>query len=141
MRRPHVLIATALCAAVLLGMLSGCTIKDRALDGTAWKLTAWSVNSVSATAFPITAQFEDGKVSGISAVNTYGGTYAANPDGTMLISELSSTLMAGSDAANRAETAYTGLLSESKRYKRDGRTLTLYDENGNVNLVFEQASW
>lgn len=138
MRRLHVLLTIVLLV-VVLATTPGCTKKGRALDETAWRLEGWSVNSVSATAFPITAQFADGQISGVSAVNQYSGPYTANPDGSFLVGQLTSTLMAGSDAANRAEMAYTRLLTGTRRYKREGKGLTLFDENGTMSLVFSQT--
>jgi len=139
MRRLYAAIAIAACLGVALSVLGGCAPAGRALDGTAWRLKSWSVNSVGPTDFRITARFDNGQVSGVSAVNTYGGGYTAGPDNAFLVGQLSSTLMAGPDAANRAETAYMELLAEARSFKVEGDTLTLSDENGNVSLVFERS--
>lgn len=109
-----------------------------ALDGTAWRLTSWSVNSASATDFEITLSFDDGVAGGQAPVNSYGGPYEARPDGTFRADSISSTLMAGEERANSAEAAYLSLLQQVGRYAVDGDELTLSDSRGNQVLVFER---
>jgi inhibitor of cysteine peptidase len=112
----------------------------QALDGTAWKLEAWSVSSLDPADFEITAQFENGRISGKSAVNLYGGQYTADASGAFGVGMLISTLMAGSGPAMLAEAAYTGLLGQARSYAVDGDELTLLGEGGNELLIFGTAS-
>jgi heat shock protein HslJ len=106
------------------------------LDDTSWRLTGWSLSSLDPNAFTITAVFADGKISGTSAVNSYGGSYATGPGDAFSVSEMGSTLMAAEEPAMRAETAYTTLLGQAKKYTFKAGTLTLFDANGNESLVF-----
>jgi heat shock protein HslJ len=118
--------------------MAGCatTPGTTTLDGTSWRLTAWSASSQRADAFPITARFEDGGVSGRSAVNTYRGPVTYGADGTLAIGAIATTRMAGPEPAMRAEHLYLELLGQAGRYRVEGSTLTLLDANGNERLVY-----
>jgi len=113
---------------------------DRGLDGTAWKLSGWTLSSLNPADFTITATFSDGKISGRSAVNSYSGSYGAGSDGAFAVGHLVSTQMAGPEPAMRAEHAYVTLLQQARSYSRTGRTLTLFDAHGNESLIFHRAS-
>jgi heat shock protein HslJ len=113
---------------------------DPGLDGTAWQLSGWTLSSVNPADFTITATFTDGKISGRSAVNSYGGSYKTGPDGAFSVSQLVSTQMAGPEPAMRAEHAYVTLLQQARSYSRTGRTLKLFDAHGNESLIFHRAS-
>ncbi len=109
------------------------------LDGTAWRLTGWNLSSVDPNAFTITAQFADGKISGHSAVNTYGGPYTAGPGAAFSVGDLAVTEMGGPVADMRAEQAYFAALGEARSFKRSGDRLTLFDEHGNAVLIFQAS--
>ena len=52
----------------------GCEHNDemsKSLQGTDWRLTAWSESSLDPSQFTITIAFDDSRVSGTSAVNSY----------------------------------------------------------------------
>ena len=132
-------------AAVLFIVVSlispvGCTPGGSSLDGTQWRLTGWTVSSLNPADFTITASFAGGQVSGSSAVNTYSGSYHLGPGAAFSSGSLASTLMAGPEPAMRAETAYLTLLSQASSYKIAEGMLTLYDESGNVSLIFETVN-
>jgi len=127
-------LSVALLAAAGCG---GSGSNAHALDGTIWRLSGWTLSSLDPNAFTITAHFADGKISGNSAVNTYGGPYTAGPGDAFSVGDLASTEMAGPEPNMRAESAYLTLLSQAKSYKLDGRGLTLFDQNGNESLIFE----
>ncbi len=125
----------------------GSSAKAHALDGTSWRLTGWTLSSLAPDQFTITASFSRGRISGSSAVNTYGGTYSARSEdssagsrGAFSVGRLASTEMAGPEAAMRAEGAYITLLQQARSYKRAGDTLTLYDANGNESLIFARTN-
>jgi heat shock protein HslJ len=126
---------------ITTAFLSGCNAAGNAtqLDNTSWVLTEWSISSLFPADFVITANFADGQISGNSAVNSYGGSYTADPSGSFSTGEMMSTLMAGSDEAMRAESAYMTLLAQSQRYTLLGNTLTLFDANNNQLLIFTAA--
>ena len=124
--------ASALAAFFLLGGQSN-------LDGTSWRLEAWSVSATDPTAFTITATFADGQISGTSAVNSYGGPYKASRAGLFSSGPINATAMAGPPEAMRAEQTFFALLEQAKRYSRLEATLTLMDANRNPLLIFRET--
>ena len=128
-------LAAVLLIAVSLIALAGCL-----LDGTQWRLTEWTLSSLSPADFTIMAQFTDGRVSGNTGVNTYSGPYKLGPGAAFSAGPLAGTQMAGAEPAMRAETAYLTLLRQAKSYKMADGKLTLYDKGGNESLIFEAAS-
>ena len=85
-------------------------------------------------------KFAGGRISGSSAVNTYGGTYSTGSGGAFAVGQLASTEMAGPEPAMRAEGAYITLLQQARSCKLAGDTLTLFDGNGNESLTFARAT-
>jgi len=143
-RRSQLLAAALLIAASLL-VLTGCSrgggsSGGASLDGTHWRLTEWTLNSLDPADFSITAQFAKGQISGHSAVNTYGGPYRVGPGDAFSTGPLASTEMAGPKPAMRAETAYLTLLGQARSFKMADGRLTLYDEGGNESLRFAATS-
>ena len=106
------------------------------LEGTSWKLGAWSVSSIDPTDFEITAKFEEGRMSGKAAVNLYGADCTAKDDGTFSLGPIVQTLMAGPAPAMQAETTYFGLLQQAHKYTLDTDELTLLGEGGSELLIF-----
>jgi heat shock protein HslJ len=134
--------ALALAVAAALLAVSGCGLLPGAgspLDGTSWRLTGWSLSSLDPAAFTITASFADGRISGTSAVNSYGGSYRAGPGSAFSVGELAMTEMAGPEPAMRAETAYLTLLRQARTYRVEAGVLRLYDAGGNESLFFGPA--
>jgi len=125
-----VLITVALCAT------GGCSGPRVSLDGTQWKLTEWTLSSLNPADFAITATFAEGRISGNSGVDSYGGPYTLGPDDAFSTGSITSTAMAGPEDAMRAEGAYLTLLGQAKSYKMADDVLTLYDEGGNESLIF-----
>jgi len=139
------LIATLATMALSLALLAsagcgGSGSEPATLNGTDWTLTGWSLSSLDPADFTITAAFADGKISGKSAVNNYGGAYTEGPGDAFSVGDLASTMMAGPEPDMRAETAYLKLLSEAKSYKLEGAEFALFDQNGNESLIFESAT-
>lgn len=135
--RPVVLTAAALLALTLVAAVAaGCGESSPSLEGSAWKLTGWSSSSQDPSDFTITAEFKDGRVGGTSAVNRYGGPYAAGDLCSFSVGELASTMMAGPEADMQAETNYMTLLAVVRKYQIDGDTLTLFDVGGDESLIF-----
>ena len=137
-------VAVALVTVACGGSGSGA----HSLEGTSWRLTGWTLNSLAPDQFTITAAFAAGKISGTSAVNTYGGAYSSGaggatgtgPGGAFSVGQLASTEMAGPEPAMRAERAYITLLTQARSFKVAGDTLTLYDANGNPSLIFARTN-
>ena len=147
------LLATAMLLAALMAAGAGCgsgsgddpgagggSTSAASLAGTSWKLTGWSVSSQDPNDFTITAEFKEGRIGGTSAVNQYGGPYAAGDDGSFSVGELVSTMMAGPEPDMRAEQTYLKLLAEAKMFRLSGQTLTLSDANGNESLIYTAAT-
>ena len=134
-RRFHA--AAILLIAMYLIALIGCVRGNSELDGTRWRLTEWTLSSLDAQEFDITAEFADGKVSGHSGVNSYGGPYTVGSRQSFKVGQLASTQMAGSASAMRAEGAYVTLLGQARSYRVEAGRLTLLDAGGNESLIFE----
>ena len=140
MRSRTALTFVALAFSMALLAAFGCGGSGRkaaTLDGTAWRLTGWSLSSLDPNDFTITAEFADGKISGKSAVNNYSGPFTEGPGEAFSVGELISTMMAGPEPDMRAEAAYLKLLAEAKSFRIDGDSLTLFDPNGNESLIFK----
>ena len=140
----HVLVS--ICGALIV-LSSGCQGNDgnsagngTVLTGTQWTLSAWSANSLAPALFTITANFDESRISGTSAVNSYGGPYSATASGEFSVGALESTQMAGSEDAMRAERIYLELLAQARKYTVSDTTLTLLDGGNNESLVFRKAT-
>jgi heat shock protein HslJ len=128
-----------LCAgvvALLLVSAVGCSHGSDPLDGTTWRLSEWTLSSLSPADFTITAAFADGQMSGRSGVNRYGGPYTLGSDHAFAVRQLSSTEMAGPEPAMRAESAYMKLLGQARSYRLGKGRLTLLDGGANESLIF-----
>ena len=119
-------------------LLSSSVFGRDPLEGTKWKLTGWTISSIDPKDVNITLNFSGGKVSGSGGVNSYGGSYEAKTDGSFSVGSISMTEMAGTELAMRAEAAFFRLLSQAKSFKVKGDALTLFDKNGNEQLIFKR---
>jgi heat shock protein HslJ len=140
--RLSAMIVALILLVAALGM-AGCGSSGghrHVLDGSAWRLTGWTLSSLNPNSFTITMKFADGTISGHSAVNTYGGPYTAGPGDVFSVGDLAVTAMGGLGPDMRAEQAYLTLLGEAKSFKRSGDRLTLFDRHGNESLVFGAAT-
>ena len=143
--RLRLTVAFATMAAISVAVLAvvgcgGSGSEPATLDGTAWRLTGWTLSSLDPNDFTITAEFAEGKITGKSAVNNYFGPYTEGPGDAFSVGELAGTMMAGPEPDMRAEQAYLTLLAQAKSYMLRGGGLTLFDENGNESLIFETAA-
>jgi heat shock protein HslJ len=109
---------------------------DNALAGTAWRLTGWSAATPDPAQFATTAAFDDSRISGKAAVNSYGGACTATAGGDFSIGPLQSTMMAGTPEAMQAEQQYFTLLAQARKYTVTESTLTLLDAEAKALLVF-----
>ena len=125
--------------ALVTVVAAGCSGEGDPLAGTRWRLTEWTMSSLSPADFTITAAFDGGKISGSSGVNGYSGPYETGSGRAFEIGPLVTTEMAGPEPAMRAEGAYLTLLAQARSYELAGGRLTLFDGNGNVSLVFDAA--
>ena len=138
-------LSVAILALILSGTVlgtAGCRASGsdtHLLDGSAWRLRAWQLSSLAPGEFTITAKFADGRISGNSAVNVYGGPYGAGPGDAFSVGRLAVSAMGGTGPRMRAEQTYLTLLGEATSFKRSGDRLTLFDQHGNASLVFQAA--
>ena len=132
--------ATFGVAVVLLSAVAGCSRGGDPLEGTQWRLSGWTLSSLSPADFTITAAFADGTISGSSGVNTYSGPYETGSGGSFSAGPLASTEIAGPKPAMRAEGAYLTLLTQARSYELAEGRLTLLDEGGNVSLIYRATS-
>ena len=138
--RSVLMAAAALLALALAAVAAGCGGSGGSgpsLEGTAWKLTGWSISSQDPNDFTITAQFADGRIGGTSAVNQYGGPYTTGDDGAVLGRRprqhddgRSGAGHAGGDGLHDAARR------RPRQYEVDGETLTLLDAGGNESLIY-----
>jgi heat shock protein HslJ len=120
--------------------ISGCARKQSvSLERTEWKLVGWSISSVKADDYEITASFDDKTISGKSAVNSYSSQYSIDGD-QISFTPFVSTEMAGSEDAMNAEAKFFGLMEQVRTLKVEGIKLILMDENKNELLVFQMTS-
>lgn len=122
---------------VLVLVLSGCVGKQSiSLERTGWKLVSWSISSMKADAYEITANFDDKTMSGKSAVNSYSGDYSI--DGyDITFGPMVSTKMAGTEEAMRAESNFFELMKQVKTLEVAGIKMIFRDSHGYDLLVFE----
>lgn len=133
-------VLVSICAALIV-IATGCQSNgvgssSAVLAGTTWRLLGWSASSLDPSQFTITADFNESRVSGTSAVNSYGGPYSATASGEFSVGALQSTMMAGAEDAMRAEQIYLQLLGQARNYTVNEATLTLLGGGSNVLLVF-----
>ena len=111
------------------------------LEGTHWVLDSYDQDG-SLTILPETmyadAEFGSSRVTGFSGCNDFRGMYRAGGR-TLLISDLSGTLMACDEATMTFEQHYTTLLQESRFYSVRGNRLTVFGSGGTTALVFDAA--
>ena len=134
------LMSLLLVGVLLPALASGCSRADDPLAGTQWRLTGWTLSSLSPAGFTITAAFADGRISGRSGVNSYGGPYEAGSGSSFSVGRLASTRMAGPEPAMRAEGAYMTLLAQARSYEVREDRLTLFGAGGNESLIFAATS-
>ena len=136
--KPWSLAGIALCVCLFLPGCddSAADASTAALEGTPWKLAAWSASSLDPAGFEITADFADGRISGRAAVNSYGGDCSASADGSFSVGALAMTEMAGEPDAMRAESLYLGLLAQARRWRIESSRLMLSDGSQDL-LIFQ----
>jgi heat shock protein HslJ len=113
------------------------------LEGTTWTLTSLATETGMNNTLPnttITANFDDGNVTGSSGCNRYFGSYQLNKT-EINFGQVGSTLMfcADPDGVMMQETTYLLLLKNVTSYAISNNELTFSDSLGNPQLVFEAA--
>lgn len=153
-------LATALALVIALGTTAGCaqytttgapqegaeetqskeTLApgEDPLVGTSWTLKSAESTTADLTAFPITASFAEGVMSGQAPVNTYTAAYEVEGDTEIRFGPVASTKMAGAPEAMAAEGAYFALLEQVTGFVVSDEELQLIAASEPV-LVFTPA--
>ena len=110
-------------AATLL--ISGCSTMQLATHNPL--LGEWKSTSSEAT-----LRFEERRVSGSDGCNRYGSTYTAGADTLAISDQMMSTEMACESDRMKSADQFRQSLMATKRYRSDGKTLTLLGSSGEV---------
>jgi heat shock protein HslJ len=108
------------------------------IEGPTWRLTALrglDANALQAGDEPVTARFQDGRVSGFSGCNRFFGGYSLTGD-RVEIGQMAGSMMACPEPSMILEHAVTSALAGNFRYSVAGQTLTLRSESEPI-LTFE----
>jgi heat shock protein HslJ len=109
------------------------------LDGTPWRLTEHPGSGGDLVPVPddvtATAIFADGRVSGSTGWNRYGGPCLATAD-RILVARLAMTMMACGPSQTAVERAFTVALEAAATYAIDVDQLELSGTDGRVSLRF-----
>ena len=136
-----ILILGLLC----ISLLSACGISNPfgrdPLQGTSWDLVTINGHP-PVRGSHITISFENGRVSGNSGCNNYGGEYKVSGD-RIEIGVLETTLMACADPAMMdQEGTFTRFLGEAERFEITAGKLQLFAAGGeSLYLLPAQASY
>ena len=135
-RAAVLLLLTVLAySAVSCGVIGGS--KDD-LAGTKWKIETMGGAPPPVTLI-ITAEFNDGRVSGSSGCNSYGATYTID-NSKLEIGDIAVTEMAClEEGVMQFEQSFLELLGMVRSYSLSESRLDLMDEGGNAVLSFVAA--
>ena len=110
------------------------------LNGTSWELSGIKQNGLNLQIpgnSKITVSFSGNKISGFSGINRYNGTYRIG--NKSLSTDISTTLMGGSDELMNFEMAFLDILQSSPKITYSKSMLTLRNRNGDT-LTFKRSS-
>lgn len=113
------------------------------LDGTSWQLAAFESGGAGKPPMSgsrITAQFEQGKISGSSGCNTYGGAYTLSGS-AISFKDIAQTMMACADEGlMQQEQVFGAALLSAKTYKLAGDALAIAYDGGTLRFVRQQPA-
>ncbi len=131
MKKPLVLAALVLIAGACTSR--GITLPEVIGD---WELKA---GTVAQNPFPLVPGHritmnlaDDGTIGGVSACNSYGGTYVADSEDLIIGDELASTAMACEPAVMESEAAFMAVLREPLTYTVSDDELTIAHSTGEL---------
>jgi heat shock protein HslJ len=146
--RFSLVVGLLVCSVLLLAAVSACGSGETlTLQGTKWIMTTYAVQGAMNTALTapqVDATFAapsngTGQVAGSGGINQYTGSYTV--DGSKLtVGSVTSTRLAGEQAAMQQETAYLANLQSAASYKIDGSKLSIMNPSGTTVLTYEAAT-
>ena len=144
MRRTLVLVAAAglllaTSAATAAATSAGAASARPPLRGTNWVLTSRVSIGTPLDDIAVNAVFGAKRVEGSSGCNGYSSSYTTNGSRMTITNDGVSTLIACEGAAGKVEPAYLDTLTRVRRWRIDGRTLTLSNATGRRLLVYRAS--
>ena len=140
------LISSAIAASMLVSLSGAALAQDEvSLEGNDWSLVAYQ-DEESGELAPVpfevnsTLRLEDGGASGYGGCNRFSGDYDLDGSTLEFSEEMSVTLAFCEGAAQGVEDAYLANLGSVGGWSVDGERLELYDNLGDLTLVFELPS-
>lgn len=136
------MFVSVVCAAVAT-VSSGALAKSKPahspLRGTNWVLTDRVSIGTPLDGVAVDAVFGAKRVEGSSGCNGYSSSYTTNGSRMRIRNDGVSTLIACTGAAGKVEPAYLHTLTRVRRWRIDGRTLTLSTGTGRRLLVYRAS--
>lgn len=130
-----------------LALVSGCgstSLRDNSdvvtIPPGPWHLIAAAGDRIDPATMEITAEFQDGRISGKSAVNRYFGPFTLGSGGTINFGMMASTKMAGPEPLMQAESEYMSLLDQVAFIRVSNSRLSMLNNMDEPILVFEHAN-
>ena len=109
------------------------------LEATSWTLSGSTALGVALGDVAVSAQFENGSVTGSSGCNNYRASYTLSGS-QLTIGPIAGTQMACSPAQMAVERAYLDRLAKVAAFTISGSQLTLTDASGHTLLLFQASN-
>ena len=144
MRWPVLLVLLLITAPAMAQTTRDLSTDQRVLTGTEWNLVSLGPSGSESDLVPgttVTLKFgEDGRASGSTGCNSYGGTYEVRGD-RITFGRLVSTRRACLDQnANQQEQRFLAALEAANRFRLSSDRLTIFSDRGRNVLNFVSAS-
>lgn len=144
MRWPLLVVMLLSTAPALAQTSRDLSTDQRVLTGSEWRLVSLGPSGAEADVVPgttVTLKFgEDGRASGSTGCNSYGGTYEARGD-RVTFGRLVSTRRACLDQnANQQEQRFLAALEAANRFRLGSDRLTIFSDRGRNVLNFVSTS-
>ncbi len=134
--KSYLFVHTMVFILLFISACSGIISDDSLINGTTWLLTSLDNQPVLENT-NVTIDFVDGKVSGSSGCNSYGGTYSVRKE-KITTDSIVMTLMACMDAGvMEQETAFLEILQNAQTYEVTDSQLLIHSSEGK-SLTFTQ---
>lgn len=114
------------------------TANDDPLAGSSWQLVEMGPEDNPVSPLPdtiVTAEFNNGQITGSTGCNSYFADYTAGADGSLELGEIGSTLIGCPEPLMTQENDFLAALATASGYNLEGDRLMIAYENG--RLVFQ----